>query len=283
MELDRHRLLHIYDELKSVNYIAYTANLYLPAQIRDQAMVVDLFCHQISTIPSRVSEPTLAEIRLQWWRDAVLVSVQPGSDPLAKAIWQIGQQSTLLNQSLEEFLDVQSLRLTDNGFTNEKTLRKYLRQTGDFALRYKAHVYRSMNPRPPNLAFAEEKWSALAELKSYAALLVAAQNQPIHLPVAQDITAQTQYLVQKQGQQVNPAWLSEVFKPVKHQLNSIAPILKALPRSLRPIMAETLIKLSAFENWHRRGFHIPSDLQLPGPLSVHLQILKYRQFGVINL
>lgn len=53
----------------------YYATLFTPAAIRDDLFALYGFAAEIAQIPNVVSEPTLGEIRLRWWSDALASAV----------------------------------------------------------------------------------------------------------------------------------------------------------------------------------------------------------------
>jgi len=66
----------------------FVAALLAPAAARDDLIAVAALIGEIARIPAQVSEPMLAEIRLQWWRDALLAAatgVRTGH-PVADAV-----------------------------------------------------------------------------------------------------------------------------------------------------------------------------------------------------
>jgi NADH dehydrogenase [ubiquinone] 1 alpha subcomplex assembly factor 6 len=67
--------------------------LFAPAARRDALFALYAFNYEIARVRERVSEPTLGQIRLQWWRDAVAAAYEGGpvrphevARPLAEAI-----------------------------------------------------------------------------------------------------------------------------------------------------------------------------------------------------
>ena len=52
----------------------YYAALFAPAAVRDDLIALAAFCGEIARIGRQVSEPVMGEIRITWWRDALLAA-----------------------------------------------------------------------------------------------------------------------------------------------------------------------------------------------------------------
>ena len=58
--------------------IRYFADLYAPAENRAHMFALHAFNAELNNIPASVVEPSLGEIRFQWWHDAVVKAARPG-------------------------------------------------------------------------------------------------------------------------------------------------------------------------------------------------------------
>jgi phytoene synthase len=85
----------------------YLSALLAPRAARDDLIVLAAFEGELDRIPVGVSEPMLAEIRLQWWRDAVggfaggAVSGNPIADALAHVVARHGIDPADLVRSID--------------------------------------------------------------------------------------------------------------------------------------------------------------------------------------
>ena len=61
----------VWDSARTYEPDRYLAALYAPDPARSRLMALAAFQGEITRIPATVREPLLAEIRLQWWRDAL--------------------------------------------------------------------------------------------------------------------------------------------------------------------------------------------------------------------
>ncbi|HEX4766566.1 MAG TPA: phytoene/squalene synthase family protein [Lichenihabitans sp.] len=67
---------------------AWLASLFAPASARPSLHALDAFRIEIGHVRGRVSQPLAGEIRLQWWRDAILGKArgEASANPLAAAL-----------------------------------------------------------------------------------------------------------------------------------------------------------------------------------------------------
>lgn len=59
------------EELKYHSPLHYASTLFAPQDKRDALVTLYAFDSEIKHIPTRVSEPMLGQIRMQWWREAL--------------------------------------------------------------------------------------------------------------------------------------------------------------------------------------------------------------------
>lgn len=85
----------------------YLSALLTPASARDDLIVLAAFEGEIDRIPHVVSEPLLADIRLQWWRDVIATGARgegsgnPIADALADVIARRGLDADGLIASID--------------------------------------------------------------------------------------------------------------------------------------------------------------------------------------
>jgi phytoene/squalene synthetase len=79
----------IISELKTKNYGYFIASKYAPASLQEPIGAVLLLKAEVEDAPKLVSEPMLAEIKLQWWRDVIteIIAGKPARPhPVFKAL-----------------------------------------------------------------------------------------------------------------------------------------------------------------------------------------------------
>lgn len=87
----------------------YLAALLAPRGVRDDLVALAAFVAELKRIPLAVSDPHLAEIRLQWWRDALLsgeasaAAGNPAADAMRNLIVRHGLDRDALTSWLDAF------------------------------------------------------------------------------------------------------------------------------------------------------------------------------------
>lgn len=88
----------------------YLSALLAPSAARDDLLALAAFEGEIDRIAREVSEPMVAEIRLQWWRDWI-AAMQPGTssgNPLADALADVVARHGLDKEHLVASIDARS-------------------------------------------------------------------------------------------------------------------------------------------------------------------------------
>lgn len=84
----------------------YLAALLSPRAVRDALIVLAAFIAELKRIPQIVSDPHLAEIRLAWWRDALLSKDAAATgNPLADAMREVIAHHALDRDALVAWVD----------------------------------------------------------------------------------------------------------------------------------------------------------------------------------
>jgi phytoene/squalene synthetase len=108
------------------------ATSFLEPEARARVIALILFTHEIARARKVVSEPGLAAIRLQWWRDTIdqvytgqTVRAQPTATALAGAIREAGLPRTLI----DDMIDAYACELEAAPFATWTDLQNYLDAT----------------------------------------------------------------------------------------------------------------------------------------------------------
>jgi phytoene synthase len=124
--------------LKRVDNDRYLASLFAPVTCREAIFALYAFNHEIAKTSEVVSEATLGEIRLQWWRDAIaqLFSQDPGDDQEPPEHEVLAPLADLLarrrfsQQYFEQLIDARRRDLDLQPFATLKDLEAYLEASG---------------------------------------------------------------------------------------------------------------------------------------------------------
>lgn len=102
----------------------YLSALLAPASARDDLIVLAAFEGEIDRIPHVVSEPLLADIRLQWWRDVIASAGKADGtgNPIADALADVIARRGLDTDGLIASIDARAPRDADEATPAEQRL-----------------------------------------------------------------------------------------------------------------------------------------------------------------
>jgi 15-cis-phytoene synthase len=108
------------------------ATSFLEADQRQRVISLILFAHEIARARANVSEPGLAAIRLQWWRD-VIEQIYSGvvvrAQPIAVALAQTVREAALPRLFFDAMIDAHEAELLATPFSSWADLEAYLDAT----------------------------------------------------------------------------------------------------------------------------------------------------------
>jgi phytoene synthase len=106
----------------------YLADLFAPQDVRRHLFALHAFNVEVARIRNVVSDPGLGEIRMQWWRDAI-VSGAAGGHPIARALIETVRQFSLPTSALHRLLDARVFDLYDDPMPSLNDLEGYAGDT----------------------------------------------------------------------------------------------------------------------------------------------------------
>jgi phytoene synthase len=106
----------------------YIADLFAPESARRHLLALHAFNVEVARIRDVVSDPTLGEIRLQWWRDAILQDAG-GGHPVATALSRTIAKFSLPTAAFERLLDARLFDLYDDPMPTLNDLEGYAGDT----------------------------------------------------------------------------------------------------------------------------------------------------------
>lgn len=123
---------------RDLSYDRYLASLLAPKRFRPLLWALHAFAGEIASVPLRVSEPRLGEIRLQWWRDTVsgLAFSDPTGHPVAEALRPLLQQGPSMMNLLTGIVDARVFDLGGASMSDSHALATYCKKTegAEFAI-----------------------------------------------------------------------------------------------------------------------------------------------------
>lgn len=119
----------------------YLSALLAPSQSRDDLLVLAAFEGELRNVIATVGDPILAEIRLQWWRDAVagMSDSHPqcsrrSGHPVADALAGLVAAGCVPADSLQRSIDARSTETGNEPIVTDEDLDNYLDRTDGEAL-----------------------------------------------------------------------------------------------------------------------------------------------------
>lgn len=109
----------------------FRAALFAPQPLQDYLLSVYAFNVELSRIPEQVSDPTLGEIRLQWWRDALTgtASGNATGHPVADLLAVARRRRLLPDALLRGMIDARAIDVGKTPMPDMNALEDYLERT----------------------------------------------------------------------------------------------------------------------------------------------------------
>lgn len=106
----------------------YLADLFAPEPSRRHLLALHAFNAEVARVRDVVSDPALGEIRLQWWRDAI-VAGDGGGNPVAAALTATIARFSLPRNAFERLIDARVFDLYDDPMPTLNDLEGYAGET----------------------------------------------------------------------------------------------------------------------------------------------------------
>jgi phytoene synthase len=124
----------------------YYAALFAPAEVRADLFAIYGFAAEIARIPDLVSEPTLGEIRLTWWREALTGRSDEGAAPAVRAARHAVERHALPLAPFEAMIAARTADLYSNAPASMSDLEGRLGETESALFQLAAIVLGSSGP-----------------------------------------------------------------------------------------------------------------------------------------
>lgn len=132
---------YIADLVRSGDEDRYWAALLMPAPARNDLLALYALNIELARIGEQAREPQLGEIRLQWWRDALVASpAAPTGHPVADAVAAARAAHDLPQTALAAMIDARALDVHRESLASEEDLRAYLSATAGAVFRLGAWI-----------------------------------------------------------------------------------------------------------------------------------------------
>lgn len=129
----------VLDAARTYAYDRYLSALLAPPAARDDLIVLAAYLGEIRRIPLVAHDAAIGEIRLQWWRDALLSDAASGH-PVADAVLDLKRRRSLSADLVAAPLEGTSRELYEDGIRDSRELALYCDETEGAALRLSLSV-----------------------------------------------------------------------------------------------------------------------------------------------
>lgn len=133
----------------------YLSILFAPRHKQAALIALAAFVAEIGRIPAVVSDPTIGEIRLQWWRDAVADGAKgiATGNPVADALAGVVREHALPLGDLHRFIDAASFAFSGDLLADTTALEQHLAATEGIPF---SHAWQILTGAPlePSIASA---------------------------------------------------------------------------------------------------------------------------------
>jgi 15-cis-phytoene synthase len=223
----------------------YAAALLAPVAARADLMVLAAYLGDVARIPLTVSDPTLVEIRLQWWRDALSAGAQGGlsGNPISDEMVRTMSRHGLDLRDVLAPLDARSFEVSEHGLDFEPYL--------DDAEAAPARMAAKILGLPPPSA-DQTRGYALIRLALRLPLLLAKGHWPV--PSAVSGNRDPRMLNEAEARDVVQATTAELVRSALQSPKIDRQCLATLPASLVTAYAKALQKPS------RDALRQPADI-----------------------
>lgn len=117
-----------FDAVRRNDRDLWLASLFWPETVRPHTHALLAFNAEIAGVQNAVTNPTLGEIRYQWWRE-VIEKDAPAGNPVAEALLDTIGRFNLDKARLLALIEARSFDLYDDPMPTEEALENYLRDT----------------------------------------------------------------------------------------------------------------------------------------------------------
>ena len=158
----------------------YLAALLAPRRARDGLMALAAFHGEIARIPLTVRESAIGDIRLQWWRDALLTPAGSATgNPIADAMRATMREHALPSEMLIKIIDAYADMLEAGTTTTTAAIEAHIEATQGTVFRAAAQILGSTGAAPvASLLAAAAQCYGRVQLLCVLPLLVSKGRNP---------------------------------------------------------------------------------------------------------
>jgi phytoene synthase len=170
--------------VRRVDYDRYLCGLFAPPERRAALFALIAFNHEIARVRETVSEPSLGQIRLQWWRETIegIYAGTPRRHDVAAALAASIARHNLARAPFDRLIDARERDLDDTPPASLTALAAYAEATSAPLARLMLDVV-GAGDLPPVVEAATHASSAFALIGLMRAVPFHARQSRLYLPV----------------------------------------------------------------------------------------------------
>jgi phytoene synthase len=161
----------------------YYAALFAPPEVRDDLVAIAAFDGEIARIAPKVSDAALGEIRITWWRDALLGSAREASlsgNPVLDEFARVVKRHHLPNEDIESYLRAHTDALFADPPADDMALNRAFRAIDGMPLAFAMRVlHGALDTDAEDLIDAAARASGLTRIGLTLPYALAAGRSPL--------------------------------------------------------------------------------------------------------
>ncbi len=236
--------VEIWQAARTHAFDQYLCALLSPSNVREDLIVWAAFVGEAARVPFLVSEPTLGDIRLQWWRDWLAglsamdeTGVVKTGNPLADALCQVIRRHDLPKERLLSLLDARGEEAYVSVVATPQALQSHLKNTTGVSFEVTARII-NLSTRPE---YEEVLTNAIEAVGSVDVLrrlpwYVARGRWP--LPIVGDVIPPAEDIFSQDSAAVRSASLNAAYSRIDAAMARIRSVDRQVLRELRLVLLE---------------------------------------------
>jgi len=257
---------HCEEQVRAGDKDRFLATLFAPEKYRRPLYALYAFNLEVARVRELAREPMPGEIRLQWWRDALLGTGQgeAASNPVAAALREVVVRYRLPLAALADLIDARSVDLYDDPMPSCAGLKTYAAQTSSVLFDLAARILRD-GKEPGAADLIGHAGSAYAIAGLLRALPVHAGRRQLYVPAD---------LMQRYGAQAEDAFagrattelrtvLAELRLRARQHLDAARDLVGTAPEAIMPALLPVALVCPALDRMERRSYRPFNPPELP--------------------
>jgi phytoene synthase len=242
----------------------FLATLFAPEKYRRPLYALYAFNLEVAWVRERARESMPGEIRLQWWRDALLGAAQgEAASPVAAALREVVVRYRLPPAALAHLIDARAFDLYDDPMPNLAELETYSVQTSSALVDLAARILRD-GKEPGSGDLIVHAGIAYAITRLLRALPVHARRRQLYVPadLMQRYGAQAEDVFACKATTDLRAALAELRLRARQHLTAAGDLAGAAPPAIMPALLPVALVRPVLDRMERRSYQpfVPLDL-----------------------